>query len=362
MFGSDNLEFNPKGGNLIDKELAVSGIENANFFADLFTGGAYSQNKYARELAKRQNEYNQAIYQFEGEEMERSYNYAVETQDIKKANLERDIKYQENSAQQRWNYGMAIRDYEHSRDLGAYQQSVAQATAQKGFNEVADGFANLQQDRNKMEQQIELGLTEQETYLNYTAQAYGLQMKKKKLKSGAMSEMRQSSIAALKAKGQTASRGQAGRSVGKSLHAIQMEANIAENDIVNELMNNMSQVDMDLLVARHQNMQDNLALELSRNNLEAADSLSRVQISMQRAQADLDAEASIMLKPEIAPPLPTPLTMPRPEFMDIYKPKQGPEPMEAIPYQANLGAAFVNTALGFASTGLGIATGIKGLG
>jgi len=350
MFGYDDLEFNPKGGNLIDKEIAVSGIENANFFADLFTGGAYSQNKYQRELAKRQNEYNEAIYKFEGEEMERAYDYAVAGQEIKINNLERDIKYQENTEQQRWNYGMAIRDYEHSRDLGAYQQSMAQATAQKGFNEIADGFANLQQDRNKMEQQIELGLSEQETYLNYTAQAYGLQMKKKKLKSGAMSQMRQSSITALKAKGQAASRGQAGRSVGKSLHAIQMEANIAENDIVNELMDNMSQVDMDLLVARHQNMQDNLALELSRNNLEAADSLSRVQISMQRAQADLDAEASIMLKPEIAPPLPTPLTMPRPEFQEIYKPKQGPEPMEAIPYQANLGVAFVNTAVGLAST------------
>lgn len=350
MFGHNEIEFNPKGGNLIDKELAVSGIENANFFADLFTGGAYSQNKYQRELAERQNEYNQAIYEFEGEELERAYDYAVAGQEIKINNLERDIKYQENTEQQRWNYGMAIRDYEHSRDLGAYQQSIAQATAQKGFNEIADGFANLQQDRNKMEQQIELGLTEQETYLNYTAQAYGLMMKKKKLKSGAMSQMRQSSIAALKAKGQAASRGQAGRSVGKSLHAIQMEANIAENDIVNELMDNMSQVDMDLLVARHQNMQDNLALELSRNNLEAADSLSRVQISMQRAQADLDAEASIMLKPEIAPPLPKPLTMPRPEFQEIYKPKQGPEPMEAIPYQANLGVAFINTALGYAST------------
>ena len=349
MFQYDDLEFNPKGNNLIERELAVSGLESHGIL-DFLTGGASSQNKYAREVAKRTNEYNQAVYKFEGEEMERGYNYAVETQDIKRANLERDIRYEENSAQQRWNYGMAIRDYEHSRDLGSYQQSLTQATAQKGFNEIADGFANLQQDRNKMEQQIELGLTEQETYLNYTAQAYGLQMKKKKLKSGAMSQMRQSSIAALKAKGQAASRGQAGRSVGKSLHAIQMEANITENDIVNELMDNMSQVDMDLLVARHQNMQDNLALELSRNNLEAADSLSRVQISMQRAQADLDAEASIMLKPEIAPPLPTPLTMPRPEYMDIYKPKQGPEPMEAVPYQANLGTAFFNQMLNLAGT------------
>ena len=156
MFGYDDLEFNPKGGNLIDKEIAVSGIENANFFADLFTGGAYSQNKYQRELAERQNEYNQAIYKFEGEELERAYDYAVAGQEIKIKNLERDIKYEENSAQQRWNYGMAIRDYEHSRDIGAYQQSFAQATAQKGFNEIADGFANLQQDRNMMEQQLDL--------------------------------------------------------------------------------------------------------------------------------------------------------------------------------------------------------------
>ena len=70
MFGHNELEFNPKGGNLVDKELAVSGIENANFFFDLVTGGGYSQNKYQRELAKRQNEYNDALYKFEGEEME----------------------------------------------------------------------------------------------------------------------------------------------------------------------------------------------------------------------------------------------------------------------------------------------------
>ena len=63
---------------------------------------------------------------------------------------------------------------------------------------------------------------------------------------------------------------------------------------------------MDLLLSRQENMQDNLALDLSKNNLLAADSLTRQQISLQRAQADLDAEASILLKPQIAPPLPKP--------------------------------------------------------
>ena len=66
------------------------------------------------------------------------------------------------------------------------------------------------------------------------------------------------------------------------------------------------------------------------------------------------SDLSIMLKPEIAPPLPTPLTMPRPEFQEIYKPKQGPEPMEAVPYQANLGTAFFNQMLNLAGTAVGM--------
>ena len=100
MFGHNELEFNPKGGNLVDKELAVSGIENANFFFDLVTGGGYNQNKYQRELAKRQSEYNDALYKFEGEEMERQYNYRVEGLDIAKSNNEANLRFQENSRQQ----------------------------------------------------------------------------------------------------------------------------------------------------------------------------------------------------------------------------------------------------------------------
>ena len=35
MFGHNELEFNPKGGNLIDSELAVSGAENFYFSIQL---------------------------------------------------------------------------------------------------------------------------------------------------------------------------------------------------------------------------------------------------------------------------------------------------------------------------------------
>ena len=181
MFGHE-LEFNPKGNSLVEQELVASGISHnitLDDVTDVFTGGAASQNKYAKKQADRQNDYNQAVYDFETEELDRQYNYALQGQEIKKINLYRELAFQDESRAQEYNYGMGIRDYQFKQDKRAYNQSVfAQATAQKGFNAIASDFANLQQDRNLMEQQIELELSRQETLVNYTAQAYGLQMKK----------------------------------------------------------------------------------------------------------------------------------------------------------------------------------------
>ena len=347
--------FNPKE-NILDQQLAESGLELFiwDTITDIFTNGASTQNAHNREVARETDKYNDAVYEYEGKELERRYDYEVEGQDIAKNNLLRELQHLADQRQQDWNYEMGIRDYEFSQEMRAYNQSVERATLQQGFNSIASDFANLQADRNLMEQQIELEFSGQETFLNYTAQAHGLMMKKKKMKAGAVSQLRRSNISALKAKGTSAARGQAGRAAAKSLNAIQAEANAVESEIVNELMMDTAQVDMDLLVSRHQNMQDNLALELSKNNLVAADRLNRTQISMQRVQADIEAEASIMLKPQIAPPLPKPLALPFPEFQDIYKPKQGPEPMKSIPYQANLAGAFFRTTRDMAAQAVGM--------
>ena len=347
--------FNPKQ-NILDQQLQESGVELhiLDSIKDVLTGGASTQNDHARKVSSATNKYNQKVYKYEGKELKRRYKYEKQGLEITKRNLFADIAFQEKSRQQDWNFGMAIRSFEHAEAMRAYNQSVEQATAQKGLNAVADSFANLQSDRSLMEQQIELELSGQETLLNYTAQAHGLMMQKKKTKSKAASQLRQTGVSALKARGQAAARGQAGRGAAKSLNAIQAEASAIENDIVNELMMDTEQIDMDLLVARFQNMQDNLALELSKNNLIASDKLNRIQIQMQRAQADLQAEASIMLKPQISPPLPKPIALPRPEFQEVYKPKQGPKPMQSIPYQANIAGAFFRNNLNIASAVVGM--------
>lgn len=350
--------FNPKE-NILDQQLQESGIELhiLDAIGDIFTGGASTQNKHAKKVAEVTNKHNKKVYKYEGKELKRRYKHEKQGLKIQKRNVERDLAFQEKSRMQDWNFGMAIRSFEHSQAVRAYNQSVTQTNQQKGLNEIAFGFANLQADRNLMEQQIELELGRQETLLNYTAQAHGLIMQKKKAKAGAATQLRQAGVTALKTQGQAAARGQSGRTAAKSLNAIQAEYNAVENDIVNELMMDTQQIDMDLLVARVENMQDNLALDLSKNNLVAADSLNRTKIKMQRLQSDLEAEANLMLKPQIAPPLPKPIALPRPEFQDIYKPKQGPKPMQSIPYQANIAGAFFRNSLNIASTVAGFKGG-----
>ena len=337
--------FNPKQ-NILNQQIEESGLElSFGFFKDILTGGASSRNDHAKKVADVQNKYSKELYEFEGEELDRSYDYQVKGLQIKKSNDFNNLQFQANSRQQEWNYGMAIRDFQHSEDLRAYKVSKAEYLAQKGFNEVAENFSELQQDRYLMEQKIALQFDEQETMLAYTAASHGLQLKKKKTKAAATQQMRELGISALKAKGQAAARGQAGRAAAKNMNAIMMEANAKEADLIENLIYDTAQIDMDLLVLNQEKLQDDLAASLTKNNLMAADTMSRQKIKMARAQADINAAANLMLKPEIAPPLPLPMALPLPQYQDVYKPKQGPKPPKNIPFQESIGAAVFGQAM-----------------
>ena len=81
----------------------------------------------------------------------------------------------------------------------------------------------------------------------------------------------------------------------------------------------------------------------------AADQFTRKQIQMQRLQADIDAEANLLLKPALAPPLPAPIALPRPEFQEIYEPAQGPIGAKFIAPRESLASAFVSTTFSYAA-------------
>ena len=47
----------------------------------------------------------------------------------------------------------------------------------------------------------------------------------------------------------------------------------------------------------------------------------RNKIRAQSLQAAINAAQRIQLKPELAPPMPKPVALPRPEYQDVYMPR-----------------------------------------
>jgi len=108
-----------------------------------------------------------------------------------------------------------------------------------------------------------------------------------------------------------------------------------QQNVVQELLFTEQGIDLDLNKLNNQLNLDKAQIAVSRDNLQVSDANVRRKINLQRQQADIEADATIRLKPEIAPPLPKPMTLPRPEWQDVYKPHRGPEPIKGAAYTPN---------------------------
>ena len=367
--------FNPKGS-ILDEQLAASGIENQilGTIKDIFTGGGYSRNKAARSAASRQNKYNKEVYEFQygdidsdeiGGEALRQYEFAVEGLEITKRNTENNLQFQEYQSVQRYNYDMGIRAYEFAQANRVYDQSVSRALQQNSFDQLATQAANIDQDRLIHEQLIGLALDEQQTLLNYGAAAAGVGLKKRAAKSAAIGSLQQEKVAALKAAGATQARGVAGRSAARNIQGMLAESGARQAAIVDKLMFDTEASDQELFKMNQQLVMDQVGFEFSRDSARMSDMAARNKIRAQSLQAAINAEASIALKPEIAPPMPKPIALPRPEYQDVYKPAKPPKPMKNVAAQENLFASGIRTVGGFVAGGLtgqgiGTAAGFRG--
>jgi len=359
--------FNPKEGNLLDQQLAVSGLEMNNFVADLFTGGGYSRNKASKKAADRQNKYNREVYEFQygpiededgneidelGGEALRQYDFAVEGLEITKENNEANLLFQENQAYQRYDYDMGIRAYEFAQANRVYDQSVSTALQTQSSNQLSEQAALTDQDRLYHEQLISLSLDENQTLLNYGAAAAGVGLKKRAAKVAAIGSAQQQRVSALKAAGATQARGVAGRSAARNVQGILAESGARQASIVDKLMFDTEASEQELFKMNQQLIIDQVGFAFSRDSARFSDMAARNKIRAQALQAAIAAEASITLKPEISPPLPKPFTLPRPEYQDVFKPKRPPKPMKEVPYQENLFATAV------AKVGSAVAAGL----
>ena len=122
--------FNPKE-NLLDQQLAESGLEMKNFLADLVTGGGYSRNKTAK-----RNEDKARDHQEEIAELTNEHNDKLDAADKENYYMMRDFTHESNL--RNWQRSAEIQDYQYLAQLKQYQKSHAIGNEQLGLNAEAE--------------------------------------------------------------------------------------------------------------------------------------------------------------------------------------------------------------------------------
>tara|TARA_B100001559_G_scaffold139517_3_gene117201 strand:- start:410 stop:1816 length:1407 start_codon:yes stop_codon:yes gene_type:complete len=301
---------------------------------------AASKQKAAQKKAVRKtHKYNKKVWKYNNAEAERKYDHQVESLNIRQDNDTERREYTDKINNNNYNHAMAIRDYEFSQATRAYEASVAAADEQISFNQIASNFAVKQQDRYAEEMIRGMMFDEKQTLANYALQSAGFENqrnqiinKKRSSKADATFKTQAERIKGLKASGEAAARGP-GRSNAKAVQAAMAEAGANQAAIAEELMFGLTDLNISLDAVRiktegmsNQLIIDQAKLAASVSNLNANDKLAREQIAFNLKDANRRARAAIPMRPEMTPPMPKPIALPKPEYQDIYKPKKPPKP------------------------------------
>ena len=293
-----------------------------------------------------------------------NYDFSKQQYEGNVEKTEQDIRFQEKGLIQSYESAQEMRDFEYDSAFRAYDTSRKRGEQQKNFNRMADEAATLQQDIKQKEDLLGVLFDETQTFLDYKANSTGLQMNKnnalaqanfqeasnkakyqfdlgtfdierRKKRSESQIETQKAILEGMKAAGAIRARGSGGRSSAKSALGVLAESGAMQANIANSLM--YAEQGIDLGVAQLQDMfildqtmvlaardkanldaefgqakldsgnrLDKVKIKASRESIANRDHIVRRQIENARLQADLNAEASVMMKPERMPDLKDP--------------------------------------------------------
>lgn len=384
--------FNPKY-NLLEEQLATSGIELNNLFCDVLTGGACSANKAAKKAEQGQKEFNQEIA-----DRTNLYNDELDATDRINYETMRDFSYETDLRTH--NHNKLIQDYQYNASLKQYEKSNQIAAGQYGLNARGESLgikneaaaideAFIAQDFQFRSNLMDLKQIYAEQNINRKEQGVKLLGIQSNRRFGNMRSMTQMDtlmtqgalkretalVEGLLAEGKTAL-GQAGTSTAKKqqsnkaalfrgLMSLQSELEgtykqasiqLAQLNVDASLGEQQVGLNIDRIENAVKNANDEIEFnqEVMKANLESEikqSSRNIQQIQLDRQVADLNVKANTMLKPEKLPYQPEPQLPPERIFIDR---------MEAIPgyvppaHQQNLFAAGISTVASYASTAAGL--------
>ena len=358
----------------------------------------------AKKAAKNQNRYNESMYNYTRTVGKTERKTLVDQQDIdKRASLQNNL-IQEGQMIRNYEDERKIQDFELNQAYRFYNQSVFRADAQKDFNEIAEVAAREQQAVKFQEDMLGLAFDKGQSVLDYYGNSTGLKVnrhnalvqadfkeaegknkfeygmaraseEKRQARSEAQIRTQQAILEGMKAAGAMKASGSAGRSAVKTVLGVMAESGAMKAGIANALMYAENAIDLSvgqlkdiqildqtmIAAARNQaNMDhdfgmqkldsgkamDDLIFKATEQSIKRRNELVKKQITNSRMQADMKADAMVMLEPERTPEIRAPwLTymhdlpetedwfemVPRAEFVEIPEYIEPPRPPEALP-------------------------------
>ena len=351
--------FNPKGNNLINQQLAVSGLHsNILGFLD---GGAGQRNDQREKAYKEHRKHEKKVA-----ELSNAHNKELDA--AEEFNYKQDVKFTFDQQERSWKRGVDLQDFSRYNQLKEFEKSLTITNEQLGLNAAGmaqaldEEHATVQEAfiQNQFEQKNNLSALKEAYYQNnFARQEQGLQLAgiKSRERVGTQSIQNnidqfktQSALAketamieSLMAEG-TAQLGQAGKSTAKAAQAnmakmqrglmaldlelsgkykqaavqlseLQAESSLAEMGVglnIAKLDNAIMQAE-DEAAANQEMMRYNMKsfIEQSQRNIN--------QIALDRKYADINTKANMMLYPEDMGYDPEPQMPPERKFVPRMK-------------------------------------------
>ena len=391
------------------------------------TAGARNRERVRQEG----KEYRAAKEQWRFNENQRKeeYEYAKTTRDNQIKDNEANLRFQEESLINDYNYRTNVQNYEFDIANRAYYRSVSQAAKQKEYNQMAAENANMEQDLKLRDDLLGVMFDESDSMLNYISKSSGFtltknkrindanfklaeveqtfrgqlgeyQLERRKQRSQSQIESQSAIVAGMKLAGEIRAKAGAGRSGAKAVLGVMAESGATRAAIANGLM--YAEQGIDLGIAQIKDMlildqtmvlaakdfaendydlssstldatrdTDKIKIAASRQSIKDRDKVVRRIIETQRAQADLKAESSVLMRPERLPSMPDPRTrfakydnpatedyvemLLRPTITEFpeYRPTREPERDDFRGPRENVGMSTFGDILGFAGMAAG---------
>lgn len=321
-------------------------------------GGA-DQNTAARKAEKRDYERAKEQWRLNEDQRRDAYTFSKEQYEAQVQNREDQLRFQEENILNDHDYVVRRQNYEFDLSQRAFDRSVEQAESQKRFNAMAEINAYADQDAKRRDDLLAAMFDESDSVLQYISNTSGinlargkgitdasfqrakvdskfagdisdLQIQKRQSQAKSALDSQQLIVDGMKLAGQMRAKAGSGRSAAKAVLGALAESGARRAAIANALMYAESGVELGMaqlkdmlildqtmsLAAKHyaendfdlkagrfdaERGLDQLKLEATKRSTAQRDRVVIQNIQLQRENADLAAESSILMQPERLP-------------------------------------------------------------